>query len=96
MPFSFHLNFKFQGSVQPSQLLLKKKNLSIPVLRNSWSPGGPGRGRGGPSVSEGIHIFQYIAEILVPGGPYISEKLVPGGSILGGSKFNVTWPRFVL
>ena len=37
----------------------------------------------GPSISEGVHIVQYITENLVPGGPYISEKLVPG-SILGG------------
>ena len=34
---------------------------------------------GGPSISEGVRIFQYITEKLVPGGPYISEKLVPGG-----------------
>ena len=33
---------------------------------------------GGPSISEGVRIFQYITEKLVPGGPYI-EKLVPGG-----------------
>ena len=32
-----------------------------------------------PSISEGVRIFQYITEKLVPGGPYISEKLVPGG-----------------
>jgi len=34
---------------------------------------------GGPSISEGVHIFQHINEKLVPGGPYISEKLVLGG-----------------
>ena len=32
-----------------------------------------------PSISEGVRIFQYITEKLVPGGPYISEKLVPWG-----------------
>ena len=34
---------------------------------------------GGPSISEGVCIIQYITEKLVPGDPYISEKLVPGG-----------------
>ena len=34
---------------------------------------------GGPSISEGVRIFQYITEKLVPRGPYISEKLVPEG-----------------
>ena len=34
---------------------------------------------GGSSISEGVRIFQYITEKLVPGGTYISEKLVPGG-----------------
>jgi len=34
---------------------------------------------GGPSISEGVRIFQYITEKFVPGGPYLSEKLVPVG-----------------
>ena len=33
---------------------------------------------GGPSISQGVHIFRYISEKLVPGGPYYTEKLVSG------------------